>query len=88
MNSNAWGATKLPLIAGKEASGMYCHRNRGPGFGSGRDLHISDNANTSPSSSYLGSSTYQCPVPGQQNSFFAGAFNFTVTDYEVFGLQQ
>ena len=55
-------------------------------FGGGHDLRISDNANTGPSKSNLGY-TYQLP-PGQQNMFFTGATNFTVTDYEVFGLQQ
>ena len=31
--------------------------------------------------------SYQCP-PGQQNTFFTGAKNFTVTDYEVFSLDK
>ena len=56
-------------------------------FGGGNnDLRISKDANTSPSGSYLGD-TYQCP-PGQQSTFFTGAGEFNVTDYEVFGLCQ
>ena len=48
---------------------------------------ISDHANTDKETySNLGH-TYQRPS-GQQNTFFTGARNFTVTDYEVFGLQQ
>ena len=55
-------------------------------FGGGSDLYISNNANTSSSGGLLGH-TYQLP-PGQQKTFFTGTLNFTVTDYEVFGLQQ
>ena len=47
---------------------------------------MSNNANTSYSKSNLGN-TYHLP-PGQQDTFFTGATYFTVTDYEVFGLQQ
>ena len=79
-------ATKLSLIAGKEGLGIVCNSDFGPVFGSGHDLCIPNNANTSSSSSLLGS-TYQLP-PGQQSTFFTGAQNFTVTDYEVFGFQQ
>ena len=64
---------------------MSCDRGYGPTFGGGEDLFISDNANTNTSSySYLGD-TYECP-PGQQDTFLTGSDNFTVTDYEVFGL--
>ena len=73
---------------------MYCGSHYGPVFGGYlntrlglvNDLCISDNANTSARSSCLGR-TYQLP-PGQQNTFFTGAFDFSVTDYEVFGLRQ
>ena len=76
----------MSLIAGKEGYGILCTSNYGPVFGYGCDLYISDNANTSPSGGRLGT-TYQLP-PGQQNTFFTGATFFTVTDYEVFELQQ
>ena len=57
------------------------------GFGFGyHDLCISDNANRIASKSYLGHS-YQLP-PGQKRTFIIGAGDFTVTDYEVFGLRQ
>ena len=56
-------------------------------FGGGFDVGIYRNANTNTNSySRLGTS-YQCP-PGQQNTFFTGGTNFTVTDYEVFGLRK
>ena len=73
-------------------SGIYCDSSYGPVFGElgwfglGHDLCISDNANTSPSNSYLGS-TYELPQ-GQQRTFITGTGDFTVTDYEVFGLRQ
>ena len=86
VNPSTVGATKLSLIAGKEGFGIVCNRNYGPVFGDGHDLCISNNANTSYNSSRL-SNTYQLP-PGQQSTFFTGAQNFTVTDYEVFGFQQ
>ena len=76
----------MSLIAGKEACGILASSSYGPMFGSGYDLYISNNANTNSSGSNLGN-TYQL-LPGQQRTFFTGAQNFTVTDYEVFGLQQ
>ena len=76
----------MSLIAGEEEIGIICNSSYGPMFGGGHDLFISNNANTSHSGSSLGT-TYQLP-PGQQNTFFTGATFFTVTDYEVFGLQQ
>ena len=87
VNPSGLGLTKLSLITGKEGNGIYCYSSYGPAFGGGHDIRISDNANrSSVSSSNLGN-TYQLP-PGQQNTFFTGATYFTVTDYEVFGLQQ
>ena len=85
MNPSRLGPTKLTLITGKEGNGIYCFSNFGPVFGE-TDLCISNDANTSASNSRLGY-TYQLP-PGQQKTFFTGAQNFRVTDYEVFGLQQ
>ena len=86
VNPIGLGPTKLSLITGEEQDGMYCTSNYGPVFGGGHNLYISNNANTSSSESCVGD-TYQCP-PGQQSTFFTGATNFTVTDYEVFGLHQ
>ena len=86
VNPSGLGPTKLSLITGKEWNGIYCYSNYGPAFGGGTDLYIVNNANTSPSGSVLGN-TYQLP-PGQPSTFFRGATYFTVTDYEVFGLQQ
>ena len=87
VNPSGLGPTKLPLIPGKEQNGIYCFYTVGPVFGGGVDLCIYENANTNTSSySNLGK-TYQRP-PGQQSTFFTGGKNFTVTDYEVFGLHK
>ena len=86
VNPSGLGPTKLSLISGRESYGIHCNSNNGPVFGGGNDLYISNHANTSSSSSRLGN-TYQCPQR-QQSTFFTGAKNFTVTDYEVFGLRQ
>lgn len=85
MNPNGLGSTKLSLIPGKESNSIYCNGSCGPVFGSGNDLYISNDANKNTTSLSILGSSYQCP-PGQQSTFFAGANNFTVTDYEVFGL--
>ena len=87
VNPHGLGPIKLPLIIGKERDGIGCINTYGPVFGGGNDLCIPGNANTNINgSSNLGVS-YQCP-PGQQSTFFIGGRNFTVTDYEVFGLHK
>ena len=74
----------MPLVKNQQYA-IYCDSSYGPTFGDGHDLHISNDANTSSfSESNLGYS-YQLPT-GQQSTFFTGAKNFNVTDYEVFGI--
>ena len=86
VNPHGLGPTKLPLVKNQQ-NAIYCLTTHGPSFGGGHDLHISGNANSNTSSySNLGYS-YECPS-GQQSSFFTGARNFLVTDYEVFGLHK
>lgn len=77
----------MSLVSGKEKSAIYCNYTSGPSFGAGCDLYISDDANTDNETYSSLGHTYQLPS-GQQSTFFTGARNFTVTDYEVFGLQQ
>ena len=76
----------MALKSERQQYAIYCHCDRGPVFGGGLDLKVSNNANTNTLSysQFLGN-TYECP-PGQQDTFFTGSRNFTVTDYEVFGL--
>lgn len=84
VNPNGLGPTKLSLISGKEKHALWCDTDWGPVFGLGSDISISDNANRNTKSGSKLGVTYQCP-PGQQETFFTGAANFTVADYEVFG---
>ena len=84
MNPKGVAPSKMPLKDQQYA--IYCESNMGPTFGKGLtyDLHISNDANTSGKSySFLGCS-YQLPTG--QHTFFTGANNFDVTDYEVFGI--
>ena len=84
VNPQGMAPSKMPLVKYQQ-NAIYCQSDYGPSFGGGHDLHISTNANSSGSSySNLGH-TYQLPT-GQQNTFFTGARNFNVTDYEVFGI--
>ena len=87
VNPSGLVPTKLPIIPGKESRGIACDNRWGPVFGYEYDLHISQDANTNTNSSSSLASSYQCP-PGQRSAFFTGAQNFTVTDYEVFGLHK
>ena len=87
VNPNGLGQSKLPLIPGKEQDGICCNNANGPSFGGGCDLYISENANINTDSASNLGITYQCP-PGQQSTFLTGDKNFTVTDYEVFGLHK
>ena len=87
VNPSGLGPTKLSLITGQEGRGIYCDSGYGPVLGGGGDIWISKDINTSPlSRSNLGN-TYQLP-PGQQSTFFTGATDFSIADYEVFGLRQ
>jgi len=87
INPHGLGPTKLPLIPRKKQNAIYCGINSGPVFGEGNDLWMSKDANTNTSGSSELGITYQCP-PGQQCTFFTGATNFIVTDYEVFALNK
>ena len=75
----------MPLKTQQQQHAIFCYSGHGPAFGAGKDLFISNNANTKTSSySDLGV-TYE-RLPEQQKTFFTGSNPFTVTDYEVFGL--
>ena len=87
VNPSGLGPNKLSLNPGKEGRGIFCDSSYGPVFGDGNDLWMLKNANTSLLSSSILGNTYQLP-PGQQNTFFTGAIDFSVSDYEVFGLRQ
>ena len=87
VNPSGLGPTKMPLVTGNEEYAIYCRDANGPSFGGGCDLFISDHSITNNKTySNLGH-TYQLPS-GQQSTFFTGVNDFSITDYEVFGLRQ
>ena len=87
VNPHGLAPSKMPLFTSDQENAIYCDSSNGPTFGGGHDLRISHDANkVTHSKSNLGN-TYQCPT-GHQSTFFTGARNFIVTDYEVFGIHQ
>lgn len=72
-------------LTGQEMNAICCNGLYAPTFGGGHDLHISGNANNNQESYINLGHSYHLP-PGQNNTFFTGARNFTVTNYEVFGV--
>ena len=94
VNPSGVGPTKMPLMSQNQKSGMVGHSGYGPTFGIkgslffsiSRDLFISNDANKNTDShSELGTS-YECPR-GQESSFLTGGKYFSVSNYEVFGIQ-
>jgi len=69
-----WAITSTP-------NAIFSYSGYGPTFGSGHDFYLCDNCNSTGSSySNLGTG-YAAP---KDTSMLAGAYNFTVKDYEVF----
>ena len=63
---------------------IVCRSDHGPTFGSGYDICICNNSNTTTGSySNLGNS-YQHPQPSQGASFLAGSHQFHLSEIEVF----
>ena len=81
----AWEQLNFDLRVTANSLPSAVHGSYGPTFGGGHDLHIADSANTGASSYSILGSTYECPR-GQKRTFFTGVEKFTVTEYEVFGL--
>ena len=71
------------------SNAMYCSSSYAATFGSGHDLYICDNSDSSNSSySNLGNS-YKCPEGttygnDDAKAYFAGAYNFTTKEIEAF----
>lgn len=85
VNPHGLAPSKIVLNRENKQHAIYCSNISGPSFGGGCDLYISNLANTSNSSSSNLGHTYQLPG-GYQSTFFTGARDFIVTDYEVFGV--
>ena len=73
----------MPVQVGGTKS-IYCNASYGPTFGSGHDMHISSNSNTSalsysnPNSSYVFASPSNASYPAE--SFLAGSYHFISHD--------
>ncbi|XP_032238174.2 tripartite motif-containing protein 45 isoform X2 [Nematostella vectensis] len=77
---------KLPLSATPGQQAIFDSTDRGPSFGGGHDLYISNEAGSN-SQSYTNPYSYACPQGGTTNNYcnvFAGTQNFTPDDMEVF----
>ena len=74
-------ASNTPQIINctKFSNSIYCNPGYGPTFGSGHDLHITNNSDTS-NGNYSNPRSFS--VPSQE--FFAGSCNFLTTEVEVF----
>ena len=88
-NPNNMQPFKCPIINGKNGNAIYCDPSYGAIFGGSNDLHIVNNANTDQNSYGNLGYTYQPPAGYQYNtqqtrSLFAGSYNFTPTEIEVF----
>ncbi len=82
VNQHGIGPTKFNVSSHTHAG--YGHPVDGPIFGGGSDLFIASNANTNFSSHSNFPSEYQ-DTTGKGKTLFAGAYNFLVTELEVFG---
>eukprot|EP01080_Neovahlkampfia_damariscottae_P003599 gene3599-6334_t len=73
----------------KQSNEQYRYSSYGPTFGSGHDLYICNNSNTTNSSYSNYPYSYNTPkdFTGTQNTFLAGSYNFKTIEIEVFGLQ-
>lgn len=72
---------------GNGANAAYLHVSYGPTFGGGHDIYIADNAASSNSSYSNFPNAYQ-DTTGLGQTLFAGAYNFTPTEVEVYIKQQ
>jgi len=73
--------SKFGLKASDTTNHIHCSAANGPTFGSGHDINIVDNCNTNNGSCSNFGTSYD--HQNDQNKL-AGAYNFTVKDYEVF----
>ena len=62
---------------------IYTNPNYGPTFGSGHDLHISNNADRNTASSYHPPSGYSYSSSNTK-ALLAGSYHFTPTEVEVY----
>ena len=90
-NINGYAPVKVNIKSSYYSSAIYTCSDRGPSFGNGHDLGISNNAPSNRNSyTYCGSGSYLLPpgysASGSSCRFYAGGSSafFTPTDVEVF----
>ncbi|KAM7440204.1 hypothetical protein ABFA07_010517 [Porites harrisoni] len=84
VNSEGVPPSKFDLVNPKYAT--LHHPRYGPMFGAGADLCISDECNEKPES--YSNLPHSYDGPQASTSILMGNYNFTVEDYEVFGLKK
>ncbi|XP_073243635.1 uncharacterized protein [Porites lutea] len=87
-NINGYASVKVNIKSSRYSKAIYTCSDRGPSFGGGHDLYISNNAASNRNSLTHCGWSYPLP-PGYSPyhsscQFYAGSLNFTPTDAEVF----
>jgi hypothetical protein len=77
-------STKYPINPGNAGNAVYHHSGYGPTFGSGHDLHLVANSNSSNSS--IGFPNGYIDTTGKGKNTFTGSSSFLTFDIEVFKL--
>jgi len=81
--TNSHGASPTHFSCTKSQHSTFCYSSYGPTFGGGHDLHISSNSNANTTSYSNFPDSYNDSI-GYAKTTFAGAYNFTVSEIEVF----
>ena len=87
-NINCYAPVKLNIRSSRYSYAIASGSSYGPFFGGGADLRIHNNAASNQNSYTHRGHTYPLPpgssVAGGSCRFYAGSYNFTPTDVEVF----
>ena len=70
----------------KKGGVVYPHPGYGPTFGNGQDITFRDNCNINTDSYSNGNYNYEIPQGADNNTFFAGSYNFTAKEVEVYSV--
>ena len=65
---------------------MIPHPNYCPTFGHGNDVYFASNCNSNSNSYSEGNNDYEIPQGLDGKTFFAGSYNFTVKEIEVYSV--
>jgi len=87
VNPSGLPPTKMPLKAGEDKYAIYCRSDYGPIFGRGHDLVIVNEPNSKNCWASLNNS-YEYPFGQTGTTFLTGNEYFTVSEMEVFVIQE